>query len=430
MNNASNRSRLHRQLGTVTLALLGAAGCASVGTDERAVQVGAYGPNPVSVWDQVGHATANAAPSPNGATPEERRPGPDVATLHIAIYDAVIAIAGTHQPFAIKPKAPVQGASMEAAAHEAAYRVLKGLFPSRSATYQATYDSGMAAIAAGDAKTRGAAVGAEVAAGVLALRAHDGRSVALPPYVPGSGPGQFRGTNPINQIGPHLRPFAMHSAAQFRPARPPELTSARYARDLQEVREFAAANATRRSAAQTEVARFYTEPPPPYWGRNLRRFASANANLADNARLMAMISVAYQDAIIGCFDAKYAYNFWRPTSAVHFAAVQPDPGWAAFLPTPNHPEYPSAHACAHGALAQTLEAFYGTSRVGFEFDSTVTGTSRRYARTSDILDEVNDARVWGGMHFRFSNEAGTELGRQAARWMLGRHFAPLPARGE
>ena len=424
MNTASNRSSFHRHLGGFTLVLLGTVGCASVGNEERAVQVGAYGPNPVSVWDQVGHATANAAPSPNGATPEERRPGPDIATLHIAIYDAVIAIAGTHQPFAIKPKAPVEGASMEAAAHEAAYRVLKGLFPSRSAMYQATYDSGMGTIAAGDAKTRGAAIGAEVAAGVLALRANDGRSADLPPYVPGTGPGQFRGVNPINQIGPHLRPFAMRSASQFRPPAPPALTSARYTTDLREVRDLAGATSTSRTAAQTEVARFYTEPPPPYWARNLRRFATANAGLADNARLMAMIQVSFQDAIIGCFDAKYAYNFWRPTSAVRFADTGADPAWTPFLPTPNHPEYPSAHACGHGAVMEIVRTFYGTRNVGFEFDSTVTGTTRRFARTTALLDEVSDARVWGGMHFRFSNDAGTELGTRVADWVLKQHFAP------
>lgn len=415
-----------RSLVALVLTLLLAA-CASLGSGEPVV-IRSHGANAVSLWDEVGNATANAAPSPAGATPEERRGGPDIATMHVAIYDAVITIAGTHQPFVVRATAPSQGASMDAAAHEAAYRVLKGLFPSRGALYQAHYDKALAELPGGEAKARGMAIGAEVAAGVLAWRANDGRSVTLPRYVPGTGPGAFRGVDPINQTLPHWRPFALERVAQFRPSGPRPMTSAQYAADLEEVRSLAGTSSTKRTPEQAEVARFYTEPPPPYWARNFRRFATASPSLADNARLMAMISVAFQDAIMACFDAKYTYHFWRPTTAIREAdtdgnaATWPEPAWAPFLPTPNHPEYPSAHACGHGALGEVLRGFYGTPNVTFELDSTVTGTTRRFSSVDAMNAEVSNARVWGGMHFRFSNDDGTALGAQAARWMLDRRF--------
>jgi hypothetical protein len=175
---------------------------------------------PVSVWNEVAVATALVPPSASGATPSERVAGPDVVTVQLAIYDAVMAIARTHKPFAIQPRTPATGASMDAAAIEAAYRVLKGIFPSRGDKYEAAYANGMAAVPDGDAKARGQAIGAEVAAGMLALRANDGRETVLPPYVPGTGPGQFRGVNPILRNAQYTRPFATESHAQFRAPAP------------------------------------------------------------------------------------------------------------------------------------------------------------------------------------------------------------------
>jgi len=357
--------------------------------------------------------------------------GPDVATVQLAIYDAVTAIARTHKPFAIQPKVPTAGASMEAAAIEAAYRVLKGLFPSRGDKYEAAYASGMAAVPDGDAKARGQAIGAEAAAGMLALRTNDGRETALPPYVPGTGPGQFRGVNPILRTAPYLKPFATQSHRQFRAPGAPELGSRRYADDLAEVQSVAAVGSTARSATQTEVARFHTEPPGAFWSRNLHQFATASADLAVNARLMAMLWTAYQDAVGGCFESKYHHNFWRPASAIQSAdtpgkaATQPDAAWAPHLPTPNHPEYPAAHSCVSAAVAETLRLFYGTRRLRFEFNSTVPGTfAHRYERVDDLVDEIANARVWGGMHFRTSTTDGAQLGTSVAHWMAARHFRP------
>jgi len=308
--------------------------------------------------------------------------------------------------------------------------VLKGLFPSRGDKYQVAYDSGMAAIAAGDAKNRGIAIGAEVAQTMLALRANDGRDVALAPYVPGTLPGEFRGVNPIGRNSQYIRPFALKSVSQFRPDGPPALTSKRYAKDLNEVKAIAGSTSTQRTEQQTEVARFYTEPPGPAYLRNLRQFATASPNLADNARLMALLMVTTQDALATCFEAKYEYNFWRPQSAIPLAdtdgnpATEADPTWTPFVPTPNHPEYPAAHGCNDGQVAEALRQFYGTKRISFSFDSTVTGTTHHFALTSDLVDEVIDARTWGGMHFRSSTETGARLGKQVTHWIAQRYFEP------
>jgi hypothetical protein len=319
---------------------------------------------------------------------------------------------------------------MEAAGNEAAYRVLLALYPSHVALFQPLYDSILAALPDGEARSRGIAVGAEVAAGMVALRADDGRETTFTPFVPGSGPGEFRGVNPINQHLPYVRPLVLNSLQQFMPDAPPALDSERYARDLAEVAAYGGAASTLRTAGQLETARFHTEAPPRFTARNLQQFASASPNLADNARLMAMLWTAYHDAINSCFTAKYHYRFWRPQSAIPLADTDgnpdtvADPAWTPVVPTPNHPEYPAAHGCFAGSATETLRQFYGTRQITFAFDSTVTGTTHPYSSTLDLVDEIINARVWGGMHYRNSGEAGVRLGRQVAHYVATHRFAP------
>jgi hypothetical protein len=319
---------------------------------------------------------------------------------------------------------------MEAAANEAAYRVLLGLFPSRSALYQSLYDTILAELPAGDAKTRGMAIGAEVAQGMLNLRANDGRSVALADYVPGTQPGDFRGLNPINRQAPYIKPFALTSLSQFRPLGPPALDSAHYAADFDEVKALGGAVSAVRTAEQTEIARFHTAPPPRFMPTNLQQFATSHANLADNARTMAALWTVVGDAGNACFEAKYQFEFWRPQSAIPLAdddgnaATLADAAWVPVVTTPNHPEYPSAHGCVLGSTAEVLRHIYGTKKVRFRFSSSVTQTTRAYETTTDFIQEVMNARVWGGMHFRTANEHGAELGKNVAKWVLKNHFRP------
>jgi len=425
-----------------TFALLGGCGGGGGGTTERptaeplgvgtSVVITSHGPNLVSRWHEVATATINVPATPTGATPEERVGGPDIATLQVAVYDATMAIAGTHKPFATTPVAPAGGASMEAAINEAAYRVLLGLFPSRTDKYQAMYDTEMAKIVDGPAKILGIALGAEVAGATLALRANDGRSVALPPFVAGTGPGEFQPSNPnlVNRVSPYIRPFVLSGVDQFRPDPPPALTSALYATDLNEVKAYGGAVSALRTPEQLEIARFNTESPAVQAPRNLRRLATTQESLAENARLLAMLTVASADASLACFDAKYTYLFWRPRTAIPQAdldgnpATEVDAGWLPVVPTPNHPEYPAAHACALSSISETLRGFFGTKKVAFDWDSTVTATTRHYATTDEFIREGMDARVWGGMHFRNSTEVGAHIGRKTAQWMMRDHFQP------
>lgn len=426
---SKSRTDITKQALAVAVATLLAACATQDGGGGAPVTLGSHGPNIVATWDEVATATAAVPPTAGGATPEERRPGPDVATVHIAMHDAIVAVAGGHRPFAARPGAPTAGASADAAGVEAAYRVLKGLFPSRADKYQAAYDAAMASLPAGDAKARGVAVGADVAAKVLALRRNDGRSVELPPYVPGAGVGQFRGNNPINRLGPLVRPIAVSDFAAFRPVAAPVLSSERYARDFAEVAAFGGSASTQRTADQLEVARFHTESPGTFWPRNLRRFATSQPTLAGNAHLMALLWVSYQDAVGACFAAKYHYNTWRPPSAIpeadrdDNAATVADPAWTPVVPTPNHPEYPAAHGCAAGAVAETLNLHFRTPRIAFEFNSTASPKLHRYASTTEFVDEIGNARVWGGMHFRQATEDGAALGRAVARAVAARFAA-------
>ena len=405
--------------------------CGSGAYQQPAVILSSTSSNVVAYWHDIGAATVNATAA-LATTPEELRPAfdTDLATMHLAIYDAVSAIDGRYKPFAIKPVAPASGASMDAAASAAAYGVLKALFPNRSAVYQSAYDSQIATIAPGDAKSKGLALGAEVAAGIVASRANDGRSIVLATYVPGTAPGKFRGLDPVSRFYPAIRPFTLTSIAQFRPGPPPALDSAVYAADLNEVKELGWSASTTRTAEQSEIARFHTEAPPIYLSRNFGRFARSTSDVANAARLMAVIFTGYADAIHACFEAKYFYESWRPVSAITLAdsdnnpATTANPTWTPSVPTPNHPEYPAAHSCTAGALGELLRLYYGTDQVTYTFNSTVTGTTRTYTSAHALTDESKVARIYGGMHFRYSTSAGAALGQQVANWTMQHAFGP------
>ena len=386
--------------------------------------------NTVAYWNKIATDTINVTPASTG-TAEEQRPAitADLATVHVAIYDAVNSIVGTHKAFGATPITPAADASQEAAAAAAAYGVLKALFPNRSAQYQAAYDDFIAMIPSGDAKTRGIAVGTEVATAIVALRANDGRLTTVT-YTAGTAPGNFRGVNPIGTNSPFVRPFALTSASQFRSPPPPALDGTAYAADFNEVLAWGGTTSTLRSAAQLEAARFHTDPPGIVQPRNYRSFAMDSRSLAENARTMALIWVAQADAAIACFETKYFYAFWRPVSAITLAdtdgnaATTKDAAWTPVVPTPNHPEYPSAHMCTNGAGMAALQAAFGTNQIAFSYNSTVTGTVRQYATPDDFLNEIVLARIHGGMHFRTAGLQGGVLGANVGEWVAKNYFRP------
>ena len=186
-----------------------------------------------------------------------------------------------------------------------------------------------------------------------------------------------------------------------------------------------------RTAEQTDLARFHTEPPPRFWTRNMRRFASDGRSVLEHARLMAMLWIAQADATLACFDSKYHFNFWRPTSAIQLAgtdgnpATAEDAAWAPVVPTPNHPEYPAAHACNAAAVAAVLERYFGSSKVAFTIDSGVASLTKpvfRYRKTGDFVSDVKNARVFGGMHYRNSVNDGATLGTRVGNYIARNYF--------
>ena len=234
-------------------------------------------------------------------------------------------------------------------------------------------------------------------------------------------------TNPIGRPNASIKPFALQTIAQFRAPGPPALGSATYAADLNETKLLGSAASSARTAEQTEIARFNAESSNAYWPRNLRTFAMTNRSVAEHARLMAMIWVAHADTQNACFESKYFYQFWRPLSAVTLAdtdgndATTVDAGWVPLVTTP---EYPAAHSCIAGALAETLRIYYGTPNVTFDFTSTFTGTTRHFTSTPALVEENQIARIAGGIHFRTSTIDGTALGKNVANWVLTHNFQP------
>src|SRR5882724_6582946 len=405
------RLQPHKEMALLALTALGGAGAHWA----RA--------NAITDWNNITTDTVL------GALPAERgNLSIDFPMVNIAMFDAVNAIDRRYTTYIARPTTDPQGASQGAAAIAAAYTVLRANIPSRRAQLDASYASSFAALPAGEARDRGIAVGTEVGTAVLAWRANDGRLSPVAPYIPGSEAGAYQLTPPafaapINRYLPGVRPFALLRASQFRAYGPPALGSERFARDFNETKRLGALNSTERTAAQTETARFYTENPTTYWGRNLSNFVAAR-NLAptDQARALAQLWVSVGDGSIACFDSKYTYNFWRPVTAIQTTLDDGNPdtateaGWAPLAATPPHPEYPAAHGCATGAVAETIQRIFG-SKTPVVFTSTVAGTvPHEYFQTDAMVEEVINARVYGGMHYRTSGVHGARLGRQTAEW--------------
>jgi hypothetical protein len=360
--------------------------------------------------------------------------------VHVAIYDAVVAIEGGHQPYAIALSAP--DASAKAAIATATHDTLVGL-PALglSSTQQAILDGDYVAyinaIADGPAKDSGIEVGRKVAAAVLALRADGGLeknpSLAdLNPPPPGPGIWQPAPGAVLGLRLPGVRPLALHSASQFRPDGPSSLTIHEYTDDFNQVKHLGRIDSTTRTPEQTIQARFWTDHDIRQWNDGMLRLAVVRGlDLVQTARMLAMAHVAGGDAMIACFDAKYHYWFWRPYQAIAQAdtdgnpATAADPTWTPLGATPNFPEYPSAHACHSTAVVDALHAFFGTDKVPFTLDSRVTGTTRDYERLHDIVKDVDSARVLVGFHFRNSDEQGSALGSKVSRYIVDHHFQPL-----
>lgn len=358
----------------------------------------------------------------------------DLAIVHTAIYDAVNAVEGfPFAPYGVRA-AVTTPASAEAAAARAGRDVLLALYPSRSADIEALYTSSLAAIPDGAAEANGIDVGQQAAAGILALRANDGRNAGTPIVEPPQAPGVWIRTPP-GFLAPQapwtgsITPWTLNSSDEFLPEPPPELGSESWVRDYNEVKALGPETDSTRTAEQTNIARFWGDQPMLQWNRAWRGISiGAGLSVQDNARLFAMLATASSDSLIACWEAKYHYMFWRPVTAIRAGGGNPaltaDPSWLSLVTTPNHPEYPAAHGCFSGASVETLSYFFGTDDFTFTITSNFAGVTtpvRSYSSFSQALQEVLDARIYGGMHYRNSTHKGAILGKEVSHFAT-RHF--------
>jgi hypothetical protein len=358
----------------------------------------------------------------------------DLAIVHTAIYDAVNAVEGfPFAPYGVQPTVTTP-ASAAAAAARAGRDVLLALYPSRSADIEALYASSLAAVPDGPAETNGIDVGQQAAAGILALRANDGRNAGTPIVEPPEAPGVWIRTPP-GFLAPQapwagsVNPWTLKSSDQFRPEPTPELDSETWLRDYNEVKALGPGTESTRTAEQTNIARFWADQPMLQWNRAWRGISiGAGLSVQDNARLFAMLATASSDSLIACWEAKYHYMFWRPVTAIRAGGGNPaltdDPSWLGLVPTPNHPEYPAAHGCFSGASVETLSYFFRTDDFTFTITSNFAGVTtpvRAYSSFSQALQEVADARIYGGMHYRNSTHKGALVGKQVSHFAT-RHF--------
>jgi hypothetical protein len=356
------------------------------------------------------------------------------AYASIAVYDAVNAIRREFQPFYYQGNA-APGASEEAAAVAAAHRVLVHYFPAQQMVLDAQFGASLDKVNAGpDAKAAGIAVGEAAAASLIAARAGDGLEANVS-YTPGSGPGVWQPTPP--KFGPALtpwlaqmRPFTMKSASQFLPDGPTKLASEEWEDDYNQTRLLGEIDSTVRTAAQSEIGLFWTEHTGQQYARAFSYLATNyDLNVMDSARLMAILWTGFADSAIGCWNAKFTYNFWRPVTAIRAGGGNPnlaaDPDWTPLGTTPSHPEYPAAHGCVTGTVSSLIQGYFRTKKVHIVVDSLAFSDgvhTHTFEDTRDLFEEVFWARIYAGFHYHHSLEDGGTLGRRVSRQLLRRNF--------
>jgi hypothetical protein len=362
--------------------------------------------------------------------------GRTAAIVQLAVFEAVNAVEGDYRSY-LGSLPPAPAASAEAAAVAAAHAALRALVPAEAAALDAARTASLAAIPDGTAKAQGVMVGEAAAAAMLAKRANDG---AAPPqfHTPGPpAPGVWQptpGCPPAGGILLHWRnltPFGIASSAQFRSAPPPALDSRRYARDYKEVLAVGAANSVERPPDRADVARFFAAASAvAAWNDAVRQVAAdRGATIGQSARAFALLNMAISDGLVSSMETKYHYTTWRPHTAILAGDHDGNPktdGEATFVPyvaTPCFPTYPSAHASASYAALAIAVLLFGNDGHAIELTHpAVPGVVLHYQRLHEIARDVDDARVFGGIHFRFDQEAGARQGIQVGWHVIVHHL--------
>jgi hypothetical protein len=343
------------------------------------------------------------------------------------------------------------GQNADAAVAQAAYDVLVHYFPAQEANLSALHDAALATVPDGAAKRNGIMYGDHAAAKILRQRAGDGLTTPIAttsPYTPlGPAAGVWRRTPPAYAPAQtpwmaSVRPFILASPDQFTPPPPPSLQSQEWVDAFDEVESLGAANSVTRTPDQTAVAQFYAANVNRQFNLLARTIATdENLDVAQTARLLAMVNEVGADAMISMMNAKYRFQFWRPVTAINPASVTNDglgpvpgfddgnpltveqPGWTPLLPTPNHPEYPSAHCTITSAIGEVIARFMGTDAINIDLVGNANfSATRHFATVQDLRTEVENARVWAGLHYRFSTVAGVQLGKEVADYDLDHAF--------
>jgi hypothetical protein len=361
--------------------------------------------------------------------------------VQAAVYNAVVGIEGRYEPYHLKARAP-RGASSQAAAAAAAHKILVTYSPdAQHAELDAKYTASLAKIPDGKAKTRGVTFGELAADTLIAQRVGDGRNDTSVQFTQPAAPGVWRPTPPAFApfTAPWLgfvTPLLVRSGAQFgKIGPPPGLTSARYTRDFKEVKALGSSNSTERTAEQTDTALFYSGSAFVQFNTALRdQVEVRKLDIVDAARMFAAVDMSFADAEISVWYSKYVYGFWRPITATQLAdtdgnpATTADPEWAPLRATPSYPEYVSGYSGGIGAFTRALQEAFDTRHLQLTFISTApeaAGIKRSYDSGREARQEVVDARVWLGFHFRTADTRGARMGQQVAEWALDHYFGPV-----
>jgi hypothetical protein len=396
--------------------------------------------NVVTYWAGVVQPAINNPGAP--------RPPASSEVLHtmvaLAVYDAVMAIQGGYQPYALVAQQPAN-ANIEAAVATAAYKTARARVLASQYVYLDTnYTSYMMTIPDDpQQKAAGIQVGEAAADAILAARANDGFG-NLAPYACSSNPpspGEFEpnggcGTQTVDTPLGQVKPFTFADASRFRPDGPDPLTSNAYTEDFIETRDYGRSNSLVRTAAQTDIVYFWSEHSYLQWNRNLIKLAISRAlTVRDTARFFAMVHTSAADSVISGFGAKYEYRFWRPRTAIPRADTDGNPDtdadatWTPLL-TVNHPEYPSGHGFYSTAVTDAVARFFGTSKVVWTINTLnvpqVVQPERTYRDLNAMVREIDDARVWAGLHWRHSMRHGAQIGRKVAKHVCDNFFLPVP----
>lgn len=367
------------------------------------------------------------------------------AIVQAAVFDAVNGIERRYTPIHVPPAAH-PGASRRAAVVLAAYTTLVNLYPSQKTTFDQQLVASLASIASDAAAEnstsiwRGAVWGHSVGSAILSWRSTDGFTPPPPAFLGGTAAGQWRPTPPafLPGAGPqfaYMTPWGIQSPQQFRPSGPRALTSAQYAADLNEVAAMGSIGSSLRTADQTLLARFWQSTTPNYIFNRAALDLAAERHLtfSEKARLLGLLNLAMADADIACWDAKYYYVFWRPVTAIPLAdtdgnpSTTADPAWTPLLITPAIPDYPSGHTALAGAAGTVLANSFGeSSGLALTSDApAMAGVVRSFTTVSAMMDEVRDARVFGGIHFRTADNDGQAVGVAVAQYLIQNVLLPV-----